>query len=104
MIQLGNKILNAQQMLAQLAVYLILSLPLYHSLRTFKFTNTSPPQECAIFLKPQETLSQLNREPTDVMCKSIIDRYLERLHLLHDICWAEFASNYYWIKNKIIKF
>jgi len=102
-LKLGNAFLNAQQMSAQLVVYLILSLPLYHSSRSFKFMNTSPLGEPAFFLKPQKILSKLNPESRNVMCKSIIDRYIERPQLLNHICLAEFASNYYWLKNKIIK-
>ncbi len=33
---------NAQQILAQLATHIILSIPLYHAFRTFKFINTFP--------------------------------------------------------------
>jgi hypothetical protein len=51
-LKLGNAFLNAQQMLAQLAIYLVLSLPLYHASRTFEFINTSPYNERAFVLKP----------------------------------------------------
>ena len=44
-LKLGNAFLNAQQMLAQLAIYLILSIPLYHCSHSFAFINTSPLQE-----------------------------------------------------------
>ncbi len=40
--KMGNVFLNVQQMLAQLATYIVLSIPLYHAPRTFKFINTSP--------------------------------------------------------------
>ena len=42
---MGNAFLNAQQMSAQLVVYVVLFIPLYHASRSFKFINTSPPQE-----------------------------------------------------------
>ncbi len=102
-LKLGNAFLNAQQMSAQLAVYLILSLPLYHASRTFKFINTSAPQDRAFVLKPQHVLLNLEPESTDIMCKSIIDRYIERPHSLKNVCLAEFVSNYSWSSKKIIK-
>ncbi len=46
--KMGNAFLKyAQQMSAQLAAYMVLSIPLYHASRRFKFLNTSPLQECA---------------------------------------------------------
>jgi hypothetical protein len=49
--KLSNVFLNAQQMFAQLASYLILSLPLYHTSKSFSFLSTSPSSECAFVLK-----------------------------------------------------
>ncbi len=49
--KMGNAFLNAQQMLARLATYIVLSIPLCHAFRTFKFVNTSPLQEYAFVLK-----------------------------------------------------
>ncbi len=49
--KMGNVFLNAQQMSAQLATYIVLFIPLYHASRTFTFMNTSPLQECAFVLK-----------------------------------------------------
>jgi hypothetical protein len=40
--KMGNVFINAQQILAQLVAYIVLSIPLYHASRTFKFINTSP--------------------------------------------------------------
>ena len=37
----------------------------------------------------------------NVMCKSIIDKYIDRPKSLQDICLAEFVANYNHIKNKI---
>jgi len=45
--KMGNDFLSAQQMSAQLDTYIVLSIPLYHASRTFKFINTSPLQEHA---------------------------------------------------------
>jgi hypothetical protein len=40
--KLGNDFLNAQQMSAQVTIYIILSLPFYHASRSFSFFNTLP--------------------------------------------------------------
>ena len=53
-LKLGNAFLNAQQMSAQLGIYLILSIPLYHCSYSFASINTSPLQEQAFVLKPQQ--------------------------------------------------
>jgi hypothetical protein len=55
--KLGNVFLNAQQMVVQLAIYLVLSLPLYHSFRTFQFINTSF-EKRAFVLKSQVALNE----------------------------------------------
>ena len=58
-------------------------------------------QERAFVLKPQQQLQKLDKESMDVMCKSIIDKYIDRPKSLEDICLAEFVANYNHIKNKI---
>ncbi len=49
--KLCNIFLNVQQLVIQLDVYLVLSLPLYHSFRTFQFINIFPFEVCAFVLK-----------------------------------------------------
>lgn len=100
-LKLGNAFLNAQQMSAQLAIYLILSIPLYHCSRSFSFINTSPSHERAFILKPQYQLLKLDKECTEVMCKSIIDKYIDRPDNLENICLAAFVADYNHSKNKI---
>ncbi len=56
---MGNTFLNVQQMLAKLATYIVLSIPLYHAFRTFKFINTFPLQERAFVLKDVKSLKKL---------------------------------------------
>jgi len=69
---MGNALLNAQQMSAQLAVYIVLSIPLYHASRIFKFINTSPLQERAFVLKNVASLKTFPLDSTNIMCPSII--------------------------------
>jgi 23S rRNA pseudoU1915 N3-methylase RlmH len=57
--KLGNAFMNAQQMSAQLATYIILSLPLYHAFRSFSFLNTSLQLEHAFVLKWIALLKEL---------------------------------------------
>jgi hypothetical protein len=46
-------------MVAQLATYLVFSLPLYHSFRTLQFINISPFEKWAFVLKSQVALNEL---------------------------------------------
>jgi hypothetical protein len=71
---LGNVFLNIQQMVVQLIVYLVFSLPLYHSSRTCQFINISPFEQCVFVLKPQVALDELQPNSTHIMCLSIIDK------------------------------
>jgi hypothetical protein len=48
-------------MVVQLTTYLVLSLPLYHSFRTFQFINTSPFEEWTFVLKSQVKLNELEQ-------------------------------------------
>jgi hypothetical protein len=65
-------------MFAQLVAY---SIPLYHSSQTFKFVNVSPCQERAFGLKPQSLLIQLKLDSIDILCASIIDKYLNQQNI-----------------------
>ena len=97
--KLGNAFLNAQQMSTQLAVYLVLSIPLHHASWSFKFINTSSLDEWAFVLKPQNVLDQLEADSTDIMSSSIIDKYLDRSKDYDALSLSKFVS-YYNMKNK----
>jgi len=81
-------------MLTQLATYIILSIPLYHATRTFKFINTSPLQECRFALKDVKSLKTLPSNSTNIMCSSIIDKYIKRPNSLSNVSFIEFVKNY----------
>ena len=70
---LGNALLNLQQISAQQAVHIALSLPLNHSSRECNFINTSPIDERTFITKPTTLLKQIPDNSEDVMCSSIID-------------------------------
>jgi hypothetical protein len=91
---MGNVFPNAQQMLTQLATYIVLSIPLYHASRTFKFINTSPLQEHAFVFKNVASLKTLPLASTNNMCPSIIDKYIKRPNYLSNISFIEFVANY----------
>jgi hypothetical protein len=63
-------------MFAQLATYLIHSIPLYHLSPTLKFINTSPYQERVFVFKPQSLLIQFKPNSIDILCVSSIKKYL----------------------------
>jgi hypothetical protein len=91
---MGNALLNAQQMLAQLVMYIVLSIPLYHASRIFKFINTSPLQEHAFVLKNVASLKTFPLDSTNIMCPSIIEKYIKRPNYLCNISLIEFVANY----------
>jgi len=66
--KMGNAFLNVQQMLAQLTTYIVLSIPLYHASKTFKFSNTSPLQEHAFVLKLLHLKKTLPLDFIYIMC------------------------------------
>jgi hypothetical protein len=74
--KLSNAFINAQQMFVRLVAYLVLSLSLYHSSRTFQFINISPFEERAFVLKSQVALNELEPNSNNIMCSSIIDKYI----------------------------
>jgi hypothetical protein len=91
---MGNTTFNAQQMLALLVTYIILSIPLYHACSTFKFINTSPLQECAFVLKDVKSLKKLPSNSIDIMCLSIIDKYIKKLNYLFNVSFIEFVADH----------
>jgi hypothetical protein len=88
---MGNVIFNVQQMSAQLATYIVLSIPLYRAFRILKFINTSPLQERAFTLKNVELLKTLPLDSTNIMCPFIIDKYVKRNNFLFNISLNEFV-------------
>jgi hypothetical protein len=91
--KMGNAFLNVQQMLAQLTAHIVLFIPLYHASKTIKFINTSPLQEHAFVLKNVTSLKTLPLDSIDIMCLSIIDKYIKRPNYLSNISLIEFVAN-----------
>jgi hypothetical protein len=88
-------------MVVQLDVYLVISLPLYHSSQTFKFINTSLFEKRAFVLKSQTTLNELELDSIDVMCPLIICKYLNHPNHCESLSLS-FLFSFYNIKNNKI--
>jgi hypothetical protein len=65
-------------MVTQLIAYLVFFLSLNHSSQTFQLINTFHFKECAFVLKSQVALNELEPNSIDIMCSSIIDKYINR--------------------------
>ena len=65
-----------QQMFAQQAVHIILTLPLNSGSRQCIFINTLPINERSFMLKNPKDLKREPDESEDMMCPSIIDYYV----------------------------
>jgi hypothetical protein len=76
-------------MVAQLVIYLVLSLPLYHSFQTFQFINISPFEERAFVLKSQVTLNELEPNSIDIMCSLIIKKHVNHPNQYESLSLAE---------------
>ena len=96
---IGNKFLNAVEISAQEAVYLILQMPLRYSSRQVQFINTSIPDERTFLLKPIEKLRDLPDSSDNVESDNLIKRYHRRPHQLKNLCLADFAAWYNCIKQ-----
>jgi hypothetical protein len=70
--KLGNAFLNAQQMCAQV-VHITLSIPLYHSTKSFQFINTCQQQNRTFLLLSQKIIQGLSSNFTKIHCKSLVD-------------------------------
>ncbi len=66
---------------------------MYHAFRTFKFINTSLLQERAFVLKNVTSLKTLPLDVINIMCPSIIDKYIKRTNYLSNISFIEFVAN-----------
>jgi hypothetical protein len=65
--KLGNVFINAQQMVVQPAAYLVFSLLLYQSFRTFQFINIFPFEESGFFVKIISCINELKPNFNDIM-------------------------------------
>ena len=89
---IGNKFLNAVEIIAQEATYLVLQMPMRRSLRSFQFLNTSPADERTFLLKKLEKLKNLPDNSHDIESDNIVKRYQRRPKVLEHWCLADFIA------------
>ena len=75
---IGNKFLNAVEISAQEAVYLVMQMPLRRSSREFQFINTSNLDERTFLLKSMDKIRELPDKSVDIESDNVIKRYQRR--------------------------
>ena len=90
----GNKFLNAVEISAQEACYILLQLCMRKSSRQVKFVNTNLPEERVFLLKPQSVIENMDDDDENVEARGLITRYEERPDSLENISLADFACWY----------
>ena len=97
---IGNKFLNAAEISAQEAVYLVLQMPMRRSIREFQFISTSPPDERTFLLKKLDQLKELPDNSHDIESDNIIKRHQRRPKQLENLCLADFVAWFNCVKDK----
>lgn len=95
---IGNKFLNAVEISAQEAVYLVLQIPRSRSTRDFQFISTSPPDERTFMLKKLDKLKELPDNSADIESNNIIKHYQRRPKQLEKLCLADFVAWFNYVK------
>ena len=89
---IGNKFLNAVEVSAQEAAYLILQLSMSAKSRKCEFVPTAPPSERTFLLKSKKELEAMPQDSTEIEADNVIKRYMRRQEVLEDYCLADFIS------------
>ena len=90
----GNKFLNAVEISAQEACYILLQLCMRKSSRQVIFVNTNLPEERVFLLKPQSVIENMDDDDENIEARGLITRYAERPDSLENVCLADFACCY----------
>ena len=98
----GNKFLNAVEISAQEACYILLQLCMRKSSRQVIFVNTNLPEDRVFLLKPQSVIENMDDDDENVESRGLITRYEERPESLENACLADFACWY--TANKSVSF
>ena len=96
---IGNKFLNAVEISAQEAVYLVLQMPMRRASREFQFINTSHPEERTFLLKTIEKIKELPDKSTDIESDNVLKRYQRRPHKLELLCLAHFVAWFNYVND-----
>jgi hypothetical protein len=70
-------------MFAKLTTYIILTLLLYHTFRSFSFKNTSLQPERAVLFKSTKFLNELPLNSIDIKAQSLIDKYMKHHEIIY---------------------
>ncbi len=97
---IGNKFLNAVEISAQEAVYMVLQIPLRRSSRLFQFINTCNPDERVFLLKTMDKIKELSDNSEDIESDNLLKRYQRRPRQLEKVCLADFAAWYNYVKDE----
>ena len=89
---IGNKFLNAVEVSAQEAAYLILQLNMSAKSRKCEFVPTAPSNERTFLLKSKKELEAMPQDSTEIEADNVIKRYMRRQDVLEDYCLADFIS------------
>ena len=92
--------MNAVEISAQEAAYLVLQIPMRRSSREFQFINTSHPDERTFLLKKLDKLKELPDNSPDIESDNLIKRYQRRPKKLEELCLAEFAAWFNCVRDK----
>ena len=89
---IGNRFLNAVEVSAQEAAYLILQLHMSTKSRKCEFVPTAPHTERTFLLKSKRELETMPKNSTDIEADNVIKRYARRHEALDNVCLADFIS------------
>ena len=89
---IGNKFLNAVEVSAQEAAYLILQLNMSRKSRKCEFVSTAPQCERTFLLKSKKALEEMPKDSTEIETDNVIKRYARRHEALENYCLADFIS------------
>ena len=96
---IGNKFLNAVEVSAQEAAYLILQLNMSRKSRKCEFVSTNPQSERTFLLKTKKELETLPKDSTEIEADNVIKRYTRRHEALEHYCLADFISKVVSVKK-----
>ncbi|KAL9974359.1 hypothetical protein ACROYT_G011383 [Oculina patagonica] len=97
---IGNKFINAVEISAQEAVYLVLQMPLRRASRQFQFLNTCNSDERVVLLKTMDKIQQLPDNSENIESDNLLKRYQRRPRQLEKVCLADFAAWYNYVKSE----
>ena len=100
---IGNKFLNAVEVSAQEAAYLILQLSMSMKSRKCEFLPTAPQSERTFLLKSKMELEAMPDDSTDIEADNIVKRYARRHEALENYCLADFVSKVVSVSKVAVK-